>query len=413
MDINNLTSGERETLMFEVLMKLRTCIPNVTRPSGILMNQNQPMIIEEKGNLYNITANIRAVDFAGKYLFLGPFYFSAKKKGDVWDVSDPRFDSGIDGCYYDIVGYNGSHLKFYKNMVTIDEEPVMFDACDGATLKEPADGQPGIVIYHMKDGSFHPFYWDLTTQNTTFMERLLEISDLMISTANKEAQAAEAKAQAAAARAAARPNFSRPAAAVSENSPFKKQTFSSRTMDPIQDEDHDNVEKPHAYGRTLKSIRPEKVEEPEQKKPDAKPVASPFMPKPEEDTSDSPFLPDDRPKRPEAPKETKSPFVPLKNVTPEMEKPKKPEGPAIVDTYIPEWHKPYDRAEYEAQQEKEPEIKPMTAESLSHLDDWKPYKSRIVTTPEAEIEKYRKLLSIGAITEDEFEIKKRQLLGGK
>ena len=55
----------------------------------------------------------------------------------------------------------------------------------------------------------------------------------------------------------------------------------------------------------------------------------------------------------------------------------------------------------------------MTAESLSHLDDWKPYKSRIVTTPEAEIEKYRKLLSIGAITEDEFEIKKRQLLGDK
>ena len=52
----------------------------------------------------------------------------------------------------------------------------------------------------------------------------------------------------------------------------------------------------------------------------------------------------------------------------------------------------------------------MTAESPSHLDDRKKVRS-VVSSPEEEVEKYKRLLSIGAITADEFELKKRQLLG--
>ncbi len=52
----------------------------------------------------------------------------------------------------------------------------------------------------------------------------------------------------------------------------------------------------------------------------------------------------------------------------------------------------------------------MTAESLAHIDDLKPVRS-VVSSPEEEVEKYRRLLSIGAITADEFELKKRQLIG--
>ena len=403
MDINNLTSGERETLMFEVLMKLRTCIPNVTRPSSILMNQNKPMTVEEKGSEFKVSAHVRAVDFTGKYLFLGPYYFEAKKNGSGWDVSDPMFDCGVDGCYYDIIGTNGSHLKFYRDMVTVDEKAVMFADCEGATMREPSEEQPGIVIYHMKDGTFTPFYWDSTTQNTPFMYRLIEISDLLISKIAQAAKEAEEKAAKLAARAAARPDFSKrnTAAAVSDagsETAKPRSPFSSRTMDPIAEEQHDSVEKPHAYGRTLASMRPGKETAPETV---AKTV--------EEEPSDSPFLPDTRAKRPE-PQPQKSPFKPLKNVTPEMEKPKPSEGPAIVDTYIPEWgSKPLPVAPKE--EDGEPKIKPMTAESLSHLDDWKPYKSRVVISPEEEVEKYKRLLSIGAITQDEFEIKKKQLLG--
>ncbi|MBR6960559.1 MAG: SHOCT domain-containing protein [Clostridiales bacterium] len=55
-------------------------------------------------------------------------------------------------------------------------------------------------------------------------------------------------------------------------------------------------------------------------------------------------------------------------------------------------------------------LKPMTAESLAHIDDLKPVRS-VVSSPEEEVEKYRRLLSIGAITADEFELKKRQLIG--
>ena len=419
MDINFLTSGERETLMFEVLMKLRTCIPNVTRPSGILMNQNQPMTVEESGDGFKVTANVRAVDFTGKYLFLGPYFLNAKKNGSGWEVSDPTFDCGVDGCYYDILGLEDSHLKFYKNMVTINEKAVMFEECEGATMREPTDEQPGVVIYHMKDGTFTPFYWDNTIQNTPFMYRLIEISDLLISKIAAEQKAAEEKAAKLAARAAARPDFAKRNAASAgtaagasasdesgtDTAARPRSPFSSRTMDPIIDEQSDRVEKPHAYGQTLASLRAGRDNAPE---PAAAPVAAPAAKPAEEAQPDSPFLPDTRAKRPE-PQPQKSPFKPLKNVTPEMEKPKPSEGPAIIDTYVPEWgSKPLPVAPKE---DGEPKIKPMTAESLSHLDDWKPYKSRVVISPEEEVEKYRRLLSIGAITQDEFEIKKNQLLG--
>jgi len=416
MDINNLTSGERETLMYEVLMVLRTSIPNVTRPSSILINQNQPMTVDDKGSYFDVTAYVRAVDFSGKYLFLGPYFFKANRKGTGWEVSDPHFDCGIDGCFYDIVGFEGSHMKVYNNMVTIDERPVYFAECEGATLREPTENDPGVMIYHMKDGSFIPFYWDNTTQNTTFMERLLEISDLMITTAGKEADAKAAKEAAAAARAAARPAFARqqlapakqeaPAAEAPKEAPQKdafarpaaKSPFSSKTMDDmfIKDEAPETVERPHAFGKTLASTRAAEPEEPA--KPAEAPAASPFT------------RPAARPAAPEPEKEPekKSPFVPLKNVTPEMEKPKPFDGPGITDAYVPEWSKPQQPA---ATDDKEPEIKPMTAESLSHLDDWKPYKSRVVIAPEEEVEKYRRLLSIGAITQEEFNLKKKKLLG--
>ena len=344
MNINMLNSAERETLLLEVLTVLKTSIPNITRPGSVLINQAQPLNIEEKDGSYNVTVYVRAVDYAGKYIFLGPFYMNAKMIDGKWSVTDPRFDCGIDGCYYDIVGLNGIHLKFYAHMVVINEEAVYFEKCEGVTLKETDGEAPGVVMYHMKDGTKKPFYWDTTTQNPQFMEKLLQISYLMIDKAQKEAE---------------------------EKAEKMKDARPGGPAGPA----------------------PETITK---KPPLRAPVKRP--------SSASPFHASAGANA--EPAKPKSPFVPLKNVTPDMEKPAPFDGPGILDTYIPEWSE--DTPPYEPDYDAPP--RPMTAESLSHLDDRKKVRS-VVSSPEAEVEKYKRLLSIGAITADEFELKKRQLLG--
>ena len=183
MDVNNLTSAERETIIFEVLMMLRKSIPNIVRKTGVLINQAQPVSIEEKGNEFKVTAYVRAVDYAEKYIFLGPYYLNARRKGDMWEVDEPKFDSAIDGCYYDVVGINSSHLKVYSHMVVLDEKPLYFCDCASATLSEATETQDGFIVFEMKDGTSDTFAWNLTTQNVDFMNNLKRILDIMISTA--------------------------------------------------------------------------------------------------------------------------------------------------------------------------------------------------------------------------------------
>lgn len=386
MNINSLTSAERETLMFECLMMLRKSIPNITRPSGVLINQNQPVSIEEKGNKYSVTIYLRAVDYASRYLFLGPFYLTAKKEADnSWVVSEPRFDSGVDGCYYDVVGVKGSHLKIYGNMVTIDETPIYFADCEKVSFKD-ADSGDGYLKFELNDGRTFDFNWNTETQNSAFMqESLLRMCDLMITKSKAEAAKAQEEAMRREARMARQNQFSRPAASAAlEN---------SQSIDaPIR-----KMPSP-----TPVATRPGSSTTPVQQRPPVRrPPRNQIVQRPPE----NPYTPEDIPEA-DLGSVTKSAFVPLKNVTPDMEKPKPFDGPGIVDAYVGEWGNPSD--DIPAPQE-ENAIKPMTAESLSHLDDWKPARS-VVSSPEAEVEKYRRLLDIGAITKEEFELKKKQLL---
>ena len=226
MDVNYLTSAERETIIFEVLMMLRKSIPNIVRKTGVLINQAQPVSIEEKGNEFKVTAYVRAVDYAEKYIFLGPFYLNARRKGDGWEVDEPKFDSAIDGCFYDVVGINASHLKIYSHMAVLNEKPLYFYDCASATLTEATESTDGNIVFNMKDGTSDTFVWNLTTQNVDFMNNLIRILDIMISSAEpferEPVQEEEPvrgfgpRAMAEEAPAPSRPAAVRPAAASSE-----------------------------------------------------------------------------------------------------------------------------------------------------------------------------------------------------
>lgn len=439
MNINTLNSAERETLMIEALNALRVCIPNITRPAGVLINQNQPLDIEDKGNFYNVTMYVRAVDFSGKYLFLGPFHLTASLDNGHWVVSEPRFDPGIDGCYYDVVGISGSHLKIYEHMVAIDDAPTYFEDCEGVSLKDCDDTSDGLVRFDLKDGTFKIFKWNKTTQNSTFMTKVLSICDLMITNAQRAAaeKAAEEAAKAAkeATRAARteRPSFSRPAASApaalqeekepeapartapaytpSSNSPFAKpaKTFTRPGMNrqPEKEAPAAPAEKPATENHPIggqKRISLRTNGSGGIRNADRIGIHNPEVDAMKANREKNPDDFDDWDNIPA----TKSPFVPLKNPTPDMMPPKPEPGPAISHGYIGEWGSR--EKDMPKVTDEEPTIKPMTAQSLSHLDDWKPAKS-VVSSPEAEVAKYKRLLDIGAISQDEFEIKKKQLLG--
>ena len=387
MNINSLTSAERETLMFECLMMLRKSIPNITRTSGVLINQNQPISIEEKGKAYSVTIYLRAVDYASRYLFLGPFYLDAKKEADnSWVVSEPRFDPGVDGCYYDVVGVKGSHLKIYSNMVTVDETPVYFADCENVSFKDAESGD-GFLKFNLNDGKEVVFNWNKMTQNTAFMqESLLRMCELLIGKAKDEAVKAQEEAARREARQARQGGFARPAASAQFHA-FESPARTAPSPAPTRPGSG-----AAAGGRTIP-----------QRPPVKRPPRNQIVQRPAE----NPYTPEDIPEV-DLSTEGKSAFVPLKNVTPDMEKPKPFEGPGITDAYIGEWGGDEPAA---APAEENPGVRPMTAESLSHLDDWKPARS-VVSSPEQEVEKYKRLLSIGAITKEEFELKKKQLLGG-
>ncbi|SCW67660.1 hypothetical protein SAMN02910456_02536 [Ruminococcaceae bacterium YRB3002] len=433
MNINSLTTAQRETLILEVLNMMRTHIPNVTKPSSILINQNQPVGIEQKGVIYNVTAYLRAVDYAGQYLFLGPFYLKGKFKDGLWEVSEPRFDPQIDGCYYDVVGMNGSHLKFYDNMITINEVPVNIRECTEAVLRGDGEG-PSKVIYVRRDGTTAEFNWNNSTQNLAFMQNLIRISNLMIDLAGKEREKEEAVQARAESRAAANPvrpgfkmppvNSARPGASLRPEAAPRPEPAARPAARPAAPAPELNPNSPFARRQRAaaeaaavesgasapaQSVfkRPNITSPMEQaaSAPHAAPAEGPAIAQAftAKSDPDSPFLPDTRVKRPE--KEVKPAFVPLQNVTPEMEKPKPFDGPSILDTYVPEWTE--DTPAVDPDEEKA--IGPMTAASLANIDARKHVRS-VVSSPEEEVEKYRRLLAIGAITPDEFEIRKNQLL---
>ncbi|MBR2524064.1 MAG: SHOCT domain-containing protein [Clostridiales bacterium] len=394
MDINSLTSAARETIIYESLMVLRKNIPNVTRTSGILINQTQPVSIEEKKGFYSVTAYVRAVDFSGKYIFLGPYYLKATPTDDGgYKVDQPRFDCGVDGCYYDVVGKNSSHLKIYDHMASIDETAVYFENCESVAYRDAEEGQDGVVRFDLHDGSFKVFTWDLSTQNTEFMYNLMCVLEDKIKRANKpapEPSPSERRRMMAAGASSGAPSNAAPAekaepvdpnAGLKPNSPFRKTPASGKSP----------FSKPAQPSETpaANSGRPGLA--------DAE--FTPFQPPAAER---SPFA---------KPNESAKPaFVPLKGAENEQGGLSQPqyEGPAIAAGPIIEPTVRMGKIEDEIP---DGAPKPMTAESLAHLDDWKPYKSRVVTTPEIEIEKYKKLVAIGAMTQDEFEVKKRQLLG--
>ena len=481
MNINTLNSAERETLMIEALNALRVCIPNITRPAGVLINQNQPLDIEDKGGYYNVTMYVRAVDYSGKYLFLGPFHLTASLDDGHWNVSEPRFDPGIDGCYYDIAGANGSRLKIYRHMVAIDDMPVYFEDCSGVALRDCDGDNNGVVRFDLKDGRFKTFAWNTDTQNSVFMTKVLAICDLMINTAQQEAEAkakteaakaakqrmmrpaasatpaapAEgsepvpaAPVKAAPAEAPAKSPFSRPAAFASSpaaeepapapaNSPFARPAAAATrpgfapaaqaAPEPAAPETT-APETPARPRYVRQSVTPEKNADKKPEKPSATysggqrrislkssgsggihnaDLIGIHNPEVDAMKANREETPDDFESW--TPEAAKSPFVPLKNPTPDMMPPKPEPGPAITHVYVGEWGS-REKDMPPVKTNDEPEIKPMTAQSLAHIDDWKPARS-VVISPEEEVAKYKRLLDVGAISQDEFELKKKQLLG--
>ncbi len=449
--------------MIEALNALRVCIPNINRPAGVLINQNQPMNIEEKDGYYSVTMYVRAVDFASKYLFLGPFYLTASMDNGNWVVSEPRFDPGIDGCYYDIVGTNGSHLKIYEHMAVIDENPVYFEDCEGVSLRDCDGENDGVIRFDLKNASFKVFHWNTTTQNPVFMTKVLSICDLMIRNTQKEStkdlqQEAELSAQEEAAR-IARESLMRPASTASsataappERSPFEpavKSPFASRPAAAAERPAERPAERlaaatrpgsaaeagvPAAQERPRfirQSVTPERPASSRVEKPadNSRHTAERRISlktgnssgirnadrigihNPEVDArkANREATPDDFESW--TPEPAKSPFVPLKNPTPDMMPPKPEPGPAITHVSVGKWGSREEDLARAKANESDGQLRPMTAQSLSHLDDWKPYSKSVVSSPEEEVAKYRRLLDIGAISQDEFEIKKKQLLG--
>ena len=451
--------------MIEALNALRVCIPNINRPAGVLINQNQPMNIEEKDGYYSVTMYVRAVDFASKYLFLGPFYLTASMDNGNWVVSEPRFDPGIDGCYYDVVGTNGSHLKIYEHMAVIDENPVYFEDCEGVSLRDCDGENDGVVRFDLKNASFKVFHWNTTTQNPVFMTKVLSICDLMIRNAQQESAAdsqkeAELSAQEEAAR-IARESLMRPASTASsetaappERSPFDS-PFEAPAKSPFAPRPAAAAAaRPAATARPA-AARPGSVTEAEAPAAPERPrfirqsvtPERPAAPKVEKPADNSQHTAERRISlktgnsggirnadrigihNPEVdakkasreatpddfdswnPEPAKSPFVPLKNPTPDMMPPKPEPGPAITHVSVGKWGSREEDLARAKANESDGQIRPMTAQSLSHLDDWKPYSKSVVSSPEEEVAKYKRLLDIGAISQDEFEIKKKQLLG--
>ena len=344
-------------------------------------------------------------------------------------------------------------------MAVIDENPVYFEDCEGVSLRDCDGENDGVIRFDLKNASFKVFHWNTTTQNPVFMTKVLSICDLMIRNTQKESakdlqKEAELSAQEEAAR-IARESLMRPASTASsataappERSPFEpavKSPFASRPAAAAERP----AERPAATTRPgsaaeagvpaaqerprfiRQSVTPERPASSRVEKPadNSRHTAERRISlktgnssgirnadrigihNPEVDArkANREATPDDFESW--TPEPAKSPFVPLKNPTPDMMPPKPEPGPAITHVSVGKWGSREEDLARAKANESDGQLRPMTAQSLSHLDDWKPYSKSVVSSPEEEVAKYRRLLDIGAISQDEFEIKKKQLLG--